>query len=139
MLLSVGKGNLRSIESCMYTTVGTCIERNHSPLNNIHYNQSKQLYFNGCRFINSTVTVRSRLHWKIQLQIHYYRLRSRADNMFGSICPSLCPPVSDHSQGQRLRSRSHFSTGVEWSIVVLGFANYSKKSGEIQIRYTVHS
>ncbi len=41
--------------------------------------------------------------------------------MFGSVRPSVCD----------------FSTGAEWSIVVVGFAKYSKKSNEAQIRYTL--
>ncbi len=45
--------------------------------------------------------------------------------------------VKVRGQGQRLSSRCHFSTGVEWSIVVLGFAKYSKKSNEPQVRYTL--
>ena len=45
--------------------------------------------------------------------------------------------VKIQGQGQRLGSKCHFSTGAEWSIVVLGFAKYSKKSNETQIRYTL--
>ncbi len=58
--------------------------------------------------------------------------------MFGSIRLSalsrlnrltfVCP-----SSLQGLSSSCHFSTGAEWSIVVLGFAKYSKKSKEIQV------
>ncbi len=45
--------------------------------------------------------------------------------------------VKVKGQGHRFSSRCHFSTGAEWSIVVLGFAKYSKKSGETKIRYTL--
>ena len=49
--------------------------------------------------------------------------------------------VCQCSQGQRLSSICPFSTGAEWSIVVLGvvlgFAKYSKKSNETQISYTL--
>ncbi len=36
-----------------------------------------------------------------------------------------------------LRSITHFSTGAEWSIVVLGFAKYSQESNETQISCTL--
>ena len=57
-----------------------------------------------------------------------------------SVCLSIClskVKVKVRCQGQRLSSRSHFSTGAEWSIVVLGFAKYSIKSNETQVRYTL--
>ncbi len=34
-------------------------------------------------------------------------------------------------------SRCHFSTGAEWSILVLGFDKYSKRSSETQVSYTL--
>ncbi len=32
---------------------------------------------------------------------------------------------------------NHFSTGAEWSMLVLGFAKYSKRSSETQVSYTL--
>ncbi len=62
-------------------------------------------------------------------------------------CLSTCFEVKGQGQfkvkvqGQRSRSkirlRFHVSTGAEWSIMVLGFDKYSKKSNETQIRYTL--
>ena len=36
-----------------------------------------------------------------------------------------------------VKFKMSFFTDAEWLILVLGFAKYSKKSGETQIRYTL--
>ncbi len=61
--------------------------------------------------------------------VHYF-----TDHKAGKI---ILLVVSVRYHGQRLSSRCHFSTGVEWSIVVLGFVKYNKKSYETLIRYTL--
>ncbi len=76
---------------------------------------------------------------------HFYRPRSRGDNAFGSVrvfvCVFVCPssPVP-RSRGDNTFSSVHPSvrTGVEWSILVLGFAKYSKRSSEMQVSYTLN-
>ncbi len=64
--------------------------------------------------------------------VSYHRPRSRGDNTFGSVCPSVRRSTLSHLNGL-----TYFSTGAEWPTVVLGFANYSKNFNEAQIRYTL--
>ncbi len=72
-----------------------------------------------------------------------YRPRSRGDNTFGNVCLFVRMCVIGHSSSSYsnklcfVRQRSHLSTGAEWSILVLGFAKYSKRSSEIQVSYTL--
>ena len=56
--------------------------------------------------------------------------------MFGSVS-LFCQSLRSRSKAKVKSSRCHFSTGAEWSKVVLGFAKYSKMSNETQIRYTL--
>ncbi len=64
------------------------------------------------------------------LPIYYYRPRSRGDNMFGCIRPSVRPSLCQGSHAWS--SKCHFSTGVEWSIVVLGFALLSTAKSPVK-------
>ena len=45
--------------------------------------------------------------------------------------PSVCPST--------LSRLNRFSTGAEWSILVFGFAKYSKRSIETQVGYTLNN
>ena len=55
------------------------------------------------------------------------------DNTFGSLRPSVrlsvCLSMLSHL--------NRFSIGAEWSVLVLGFAKHSKRSGETQVSYTL--
>ncbi len=49
--------------------------------------------------------------------------------LVASVHPSVCPSMLPHL--------NRFPTGAEWSILVLGFAMYSKRSSEKQVSYTL--
>ncbi len=57
--------------------------------------------------------------------------------LVASVCLCVCLSVCLSELSCVQEKRCHFSTGAEWSILVLGFSKYSKRSSETQVSYTL--
>ncbi len=77
--------------------------------------------------------------WQIMFYHHKFSFLNcfwASKNSKSCICAYLGNPLRHHTN-VLLSHLNRFSTGAEWSILVLGFAKYSKRSSETQVSYTL--